>query len=239
MLNELLIVISFYSKRNRGNLLNLLTSLEGFEGEVLVVENIDSDAISSLTDIDAEVILNVNRGMNIGAWNRGFLERRDYDTYLFLQDECFLKKDGYVEAILSRFKKNPKLGMLGESLNRKWNHPWETLTNSPLNNYCDDHFIGSGCSRRVDTYLSAMQSWGVDPGETGAHLRSLVWAIRGDVLRQMGGFPIGNNKGECIAAEISVSRRVIQMGLEFDQIDRAPFFYFGHLEWRSDGSSKV
>jgi hypothetical protein len=129
--------------------------------------------------------------------------------------------------------------MLGESLNRKWNHPWETLTNSPLNNYCDDHFIGSGCSRRVDTYLSAMQSWGVDPGETGAHLRSLVWAIRGDVLRQMGGFPIGNNKGECIAAEISVSRRVIQMGLEFDQIDRAPFFYFGHLEWRSDGSSKV
>jgi hypothetical protein len=105
MLNELLIVISFYSKRNRGNLLNLLTSLEGFEGEVLVVENIDSDAISSLTDIDAEVILNVNRGMNIGAWNRGFLERRDYDTYLFLQDECFLKKDGFVEAILSRFKK--------------------------------------------------------------------------------------------------------------------------------------
>jgi hypothetical protein len=78
----------------------------------------------------------------------------------------------------------------------------------------------------------------IDAGNTGFHLRSLCWAFRGDVLRAMGGFPIGKNKGECIAAEIGVSRKVLQLGFEFDQITPNPFCYIGHGEWKADGSSK-
>jgi hypothetical protein len=238
MLSELCIVVSYYARGNADTLLELLTAIDGHGCNLIVVENIDAGSVSSLPELDVEVIQNENCGMNIGAWNYGFLRNKNYDAYLFLQDECFVKRSGFVDAILNRLNGDKDIGMLGETINRKWAYSWQELRDSNLNYFEPDHTGAGAPARRVEAYLAAMQAWGVPPGVSGEHLRSLAWAFPGDVMRKMGGFPVGRNKGECIAAEIAVSRRIIAMGLSIDQIAQEPFSYFGHVEWRSDGSSK-
>lgn len=180
-----------------------------------------------------------NRGMNIGAWQQGFLARPNEDFYFFFQDECFIKQPGYIEACIQRFSDYPRLGMLGESLNLKWNHPWDNLRHSRMNWVDSEHQINGERVPRVEFYLATLERMGITPGESGLHLRSLCWSFRGTALRSIGGFPIGDNKGECIAAEIGVSRHIQQHGYQFDQISDTPFFYIGHREWRDDGSSKA
>lgn len=233
------IIISYYYARPLDRLIALLVSLSEFRDQITVVVNGNLGDLTPLYAQGVRVILRENEGMNIGAWSRGFLERGDADLYIFLQDECFLKRRNFVQAIESIFRSNGSLGMVGESLNPRWAKPWELLNSEGVNVYEVEHLINGIPSRRVDTYLHFMHSWGIKPGASGAHLRSLVWALPGEVMRALGGFPIGRNRGECIAAEIAVSRKVIMMGYQISQISESPFTFFGHSEWRPDGFSKL
>ncbi len=233
------VVVSYYAARNSFSLLRLVDSLVAYSCQLTVVVNTDFPISLPKENRRVKFVQHRNVGMNIGAWNRGFIEDCESDYYLFLQDECFLRRADFVDYICNRFRCEENLGMLGESLNERWAFPWENLQASALNHSEEDHFIEGVKARRVDTYLYAIRKWGVNPGTTAEHLRSLVWAFPGEVLRKLGGFPIGNNKGECIAAEISVSRKVADMGLKFDQFTAQPFAFFGHTEWRPDGKSKV
>jgi hypothetical protein len=239
-LSNFAVIVSFYQPRPADDLQNLLSALESFQQQTVIVINSDHAGSDPTTHTLAgrQAIVRENIGMNIGAWNEGFLANPGEDYYFFLQDECFIKQPGFFEACIARFSANPKLAMLGESLNHKWNHPWDILSGSGLNWRDADHLINGESVPRVDFYLKTMQSMNIDAGNTGLHLRSLCWAFRGDVLRAMGGFPFGKNKGECIAAEIGVSRKVLQLGFEFDQITPNPFCFIGHREWKADGSSK-
>jgi hypothetical protein len=81
--------------------------------------------------------------------------------------------------------------------------------------------------------------WGINPGVTGRHLRSLVWGFSNESLSRLGGFPIGSTKEECIASEIAVSKKIEQLGLSVTQISDTPFTFFKHEEWRADGTSKI
>ena len=232
------IIISHYSVRPLEELRQLLKQLAGYRDQICVVINQEADAPAHDLIANVQVLTNPNLGMNIGAWNRGFLDDPDADLYFFLQDECFLKRDGFIQASIDRFRKDARLGMLGETINRRWAHPWPVLLTSSLNQIDAEHCAGGIPTGRVSAYLAAMKGWGVDPGRSAEHLRSLVWAFPGAVLRLLGGFPVGVNRGECVAAEIAVSRKVVSLGYRFDQISDVPFFYFGHSEWRSDGLSK-
>jgi hypothetical protein len=235
------IIISYFASRDLSSLKRLVNDLSMLNFEVIIVVNYDKfDVVldSYFSQLSHKVIWNKNLGMNIGAWNRGFHANPSADFYLFLQDECFLKKDGFIGSLTSRFRRELDLGMLGESINRRWAQPWPTMANSNLNRLDIGHFVEGRPARRVDCYLNAMRNWGVNPGVTGEHLRSLVWAFPGNVLRKLGGFPLGRDKGECIAAEIAVSREIVNMGYRFDQVSPTPFTFFGHSEWRPDGSSK-
>ena len=233
-----IIVVSFYDKRDDDELNELLRLLQPYNEQILVVVNTDDLIFQPCVPSNIRSLPNANIGMNIGAWDRAFKEYPDQDVYIFLQDECFLKRDGFLNFIVNRFHSEPLLGMVGESLNYKWAMPWDQLRQSPLNSNAPEHLAHGNVVGRVDCYLQAMKNWGIDPGQTGIHLRSLIWAFRGKVLRELGGFPLGGNKGECIAAEIAVSRQVASLGYEFDQLVETPFFFFGHSEWRADGSSK-
>lgn len=241
ILENLTIVISFYAGRPTENLRKLLVDLENFKKQIIIVVNNDNlnDTKIKRNTAGWQTIIRPNQGMNIGAWQEGFLEKSEKKYYFFLQDECFIKKSGFIKTCINRFKENPKLGMLGESLNKKWNHPWQFLAQSSLNWKDKDHEINGSQVPRVDFYVQKMKDLGIDHGASGLHLRSLCWIFRGDVLRFLGGFPIGSNKGECIASEIGVSRKVLQLGYEFDQVAPAPFNFIGHAEWQADGSSKI
>jgi hypothetical protein len=237
---DMLIVISYYFSRPDKNLFDLLLSLKKvFAGRIVVIVNSDNN-VSWSSPIDGVVFkYNKNVGMNIGAWNRGYLDNPDANFYLFLQDECFVKRADFFYSILAKFESEPDIGLLGESINCKWDIDWATLSESALNSLEADHLIDDRVVRRVDMYLHMMRFWGVNPGSSGRHLRSLVWALPGRVMRELGGFPIGQNKGECIASEIAVSRKIVNLGYRVEQFDLNPFTFFGHREWRADGLSKI
>lgn len=232
MQSNTLIVISHYALRDSTRLSALLKQVSPLSKNILLV--INDDRITSQFDgnfMEVPAILRPNTGMNIGAWNAAFQRYPIYKNYIFLQDECEIVRDDFISAYESELAK-AGIGMTGESINHKWDRPWQDVYESPLN-----YPVSQKCSR-VEYYLSLMDLWGINPGKTGRHLRSLVWGFNHDALSRIGGFPSGTDKESCIASEIAVSKKIEQLGLSVTQAGNAPFSYIRHEEWRTDGSSK-
>lgn len=234
-----LIVISFYDRRQTDQLYDLLGSLgrhsAGGEFDVLVVVNQARHVPIALppTPFKATVIYRENTGMNIGAWDAGWRRSKDYMYFVFLQDECLVQQDGWLRALIRRVDA-PGVGMVGESLNLKWDKSWPELERINKGAIMPDHLVDGRPAERVAVYLHCMRQWGIDPGMSGRHLRSLVWAFRRDVLERIDGFPVGANYGECIAAEISVGRAVEALGLSVAQCSEKEFTFIWHREWNQD-----
>ncbi len=171
-----------------------------------------------------------NTGMNIGAWDHGWRSLSGYAHYLFLQDDCLVVREGWLAGYLTRAA-DPEIGLLGESLNKAWDKPWAKLAEERKGEVLPDHIIDGQPAERVALYLDFMARTGIDPGENGRHLRSLTWFARRDVLERIDGFPIGATYGECIAAEIAVSRKVAAAGLRVEQTSPEPFHFIRHADW--------
>jgi hypothetical protein len=234
-----LLVISYYDRRQNDDLRRLLDSLAQFPAGdgydvCVVVNSTSSDRISlGRTSTPVRVIYRENLGMNIGAWDHGWRTNRSYDDYLFLQDECYVVRDNWLTAFRQRAAE-PDMGMVGESLNHSWDRRWEVLRKEQEGVLLPGHTINGKPLNRVDYYLRFFEEAGIDRGHSGRHLRSLVWYFRAEVLEQMEGFPQGRNYGECIAAEIGVSKRVESLGLRVEQLNDEAFRYIRHREWNQD-----
>jgi hypothetical protein len=233
-----LVIISHYASRPRDDLLSLLGEVLSVTPHVLVAINDDAAMSPQRTLLLGSVnaIVLPNEGMNIGAWRRGYEMAGVYDTYIFLQDECTVLSGSFVHAYVNGLS-DPATGMIGEAFNPKWLRTWDEIRDSELNYELDPTEYGD--TRRVDYYLACMRRWGIDPGPTGRHLQSLVWAFNRSGLDAIGGFPLGRQKEECIAAEIAVTRAVEHRGLQAKQMGHRPFEYIHHKEWRRDASGKV
>jgi hypothetical protein len=232
-------IISFYDRRPVEPLELLLRSLTAHEGgapfSTLVVVNSTGNFrlpphICSQVD---EVLYRQNLGMNIGAWEEGRQRYGAGEILLFLQDECFAVRRGWAAKFLEEAG-DERVGLVGESVNANWDRPWEQLRREQGGNPLPEHFLSGAPANRVDVYLDMMRRHNIDPGTSGLHVRSLAWAARSNVLSDIGGFPIGANYGECIGAEIAVSRAIASQGLQLKTVGALPFEYFRHREWNQD-----
>ena len=226
-------------------LLRLLRQLRALKLPSLVVINhssselfLDLSCVSGLCD---DILVRPNEGMNIGAWRFGAQAYCDMQNYHFFQSECFIKRPDFLERYTSMLE-NPKNGIVGDSLNLKWNYSWKDIESYELNfpvrvvpgEYTDHEnlsVIRAGelvC--RVPYYRRKLRQWRCPEGDTALHLRALNWSFRGDVFRSID-FPVGFSKHECIAAEIAVSRMIASQGLLVRQSNINPFYYVGHDEW--------
>ena len=236
MADKFTAIISNYAPRGNLGVSNLINQLIDVVDRIIIVINDDSCAFLH-KKISNEIIriTRPNTGMNIGAWSEAIEYISDSDYTIFLQDECRLLRADFIDNykyLLSQ----PNIGMIGESVNPKWDCEWLEISNSRLN-YLINFSNGQSISR-VSYYLECMKKWNINPGIRSTHLRSLVWAFNKKGIDAIDHFPIGLNKEECIAAEIAVSRKLIQKGLEFRQSDSSSFTYFEHHEWQKDGFSK-
>jgi GT2 family glycosyltransferase len=235
--SRILVVISYYDARPPANLLNLLRAIEtrdaGLKFDICIVVNRESGRNVDLPKLTASVRLlsRPNTGMNIGAWDYGWRENPDYDYYVFLQDECVILRDGWLQGLIDCVM-DPSVGIVGECINRRWLKSWTELTwSGDDDGSAATATAGNLIAKRARLALEFMAARGIPPGESGCHVRSLVWAISRETLRQLEGFPIGSDYEECIAAEISVSRRIESFGLSVQQAYRTPFFFVGHSQW--------
>ncbi len=228
------VVVSFYDQRSTGQLRRLIRSMSEFDAGLdyclVIVVNQGSGRAHRVPAVAGAVMIErPNIGMNIGAWDAGWRANRGAEGYLFLQDDCVIVRDGWLQAFVDAGDRGASL--VGESFNENWNRPWDELRCVRGTLALRQHRLGGRDANRVDVYLDFMRRHGVAPGTTGAHLRALVWYLPGAALEALQGFPIGRNYGECIAAEIAVSRRVEQLGLEFTQVAQQPFTFIQHAGW--------
>lgn len=234
-----LVVISYYDRRNTDCLQALLASMAAYPAglpfEALIVVNQTREA--TLTSVNApfpiEIAYRENTGMNIGAWDAGLKLRPNHHFYLFLQDECLVARENWLSAFVERCAE-PNIGLVGEAFNPAWDAPWQRLKAIHAGATLPDHYIDGRPEPRVDVYLHHMKRWGIDPGPCGRHLRSLAWAASRDALRVVEDFPIGSDYGECIAAEIAVSRKAENAKLKLAQVRATPFYFIRHREWNQD-----
>jgi len=241
-MNELSVVISAYKPRGIARALQLAQKIKMHVDQVFVVINCDGvekPIEPSRAQAHEEPILTVERpntGMNIGAWSHGVSLCSPKNAVLCLQDECELQREDFAEAYFKQLAR-PGVGMVGDSLNPKWNQPWEHLHKSGLN-YPVEVYQGRTMPR-VNYYLDCFRRWGIKAGNTGRHLRALSWGLSVAARDALTKLPLGRHKEECIAAEIGVCRYVEEnLGLSVEQIDSMPFRYFSHVEWDPSGISK-
>lgn len=238
MNNKNLVVISYYDKRPACFLYELLDSLSYFESgnyfNVLIVVNRTNGQIPAIGQykFPIEVVERKNIGMNIGAWEFGWRSRPDYTNYLFLQDDCYVIRDNWLGAFIEHTSTR-QIGLIAESINFNWDHPWSTLWKMNQFVTMSEHTL-PGHNRpinRVDLYLHLLRKWGIEPGLTGKHCRSLILFLPNHALHTINGFQIGKNYGECIASEIAISRAIIASNLEIIQVSENPFTYIKHADW--------
>jgi hypothetical protein len=117
---ENLVVISYYDQRPIDTLFALLDQIRsvdpGAPFDVCVVVNAEKSTPTRLPDRHngIEVLHRENRGFNVGAWQHGWQAKPDYAFYLFLQDECVIRRPGWLAAFANAARK-PRAGYAGES----------------------------------------------------------------------------------------------------------------------------
>jgi len=229
-----LVVISHYDKRPVKNLLGLLKSIvdheAGTDFDVCIVVNQESGFPVELPGLPFRhtLLYRTNLGMNIGAWDHGWRENLGYEHYIFLQDECIVRRNGWLSGLIECLR-IPGTGMVGECVNYRWCKPWSELTADNNGNASDPK--ARLLANRARLCLEFIRSRNISAGDTARHLRSLVWGFTRETLQELEGFPIGHNYDECVAAEIAVSRQVENMGLRIAQAHRFPFYYVVHSQW--------
>jgi hypothetical protein len=233
--NSTLIVISYYAARAPNHLDSLLSQLKLITNNIIIIIN-DDNVIDDQFSVyyGLKCIRRNNIGMNIGAWWSGFNNFPNYKYYIFLQDECVILNNNFIDIYKSLLDNN-QIGLVGESINFKWDKSWSELSKSFLNYRINNDIL----IPRVDFYLDMFKKWDISPGTSGIHMRSLVWGLSHLTLEKIGPFPFGRSKEECIAAEIAVSKKIESLGLSVQQSSPSPFFYIKHIEWQSDGLRKI
>lgn len=231
------VVVSYYDARPAAPLQALVRGLlsgdAGAPFELRVVVNHDPALATPVAlDLPAGITVAVreNVGFNIGAWEHGWRMDPPRDAYLFLQDECVVRATPWLSPFV-RAAEQPGVGLVGERLSPPWNAPWDELARRFAGHSLPGHEIEGRAAERIACYLHYLRAHGIDPGAKGDHLQTLALFARRSVLVAMGGFPVGRNYGEAIAAEIGTSKRVQTLGLGLREVGREPFTVFAHPQW--------
>jgi len=239
-----MVIISYWVEREAKSLFSLIEHLFGCEAgapfSLTVVCNGGDERPMGLPRRFAERGVNVlnreNRGFNIGAWDFGWRAEKGHEHFLFLQDDCYVVREGWLGGFLEAMNRGSNIGLLGESFRRPWSRPWEELKGPEHNVFAKGHETGGRRMRRVDLYLDFLWRRGIPPGESARHLQALALFASREVLTEIGGFPTGGSYGESIGAEIAISKKVEAHGYSTALAGLRPFYYFGHREWTEKGS---
>lgn len=236
------VVVSHYNAWPTDQLIRLLDQTlalrpdRPFHTRVVVNRALDKDLVLPSRHAHVDILYRGNAGYNIGAWDLGWRDEPAFDAYLFLQEECVLRGRGWLDAFIHRLR-DPCVGLVGESL--VWERPWRELEATQHRPDGDLFRIDGLPVDHFACYYEHMRRQGVERGATGAHLQSLIWAARRDVLEKIGPFPVGLDYGEAVSAEILVSKKVQTLGLAVCQVGWLPFTRIEHPQWKTPWPKRV
>ena len=233
------VVVAAWTGNPHDYLRGLVASIEehpaGADFDLFVVANgLDYELPPELASSVGEVIVRENVGFNIGAWEEGWRRLTGRTRFLFLQDDCLVKKHGWLRDFVEVFDAAPACGLVSENLIRDWNRPWDELF-VPAPKTRSARSVSQEQAARARRYHAQLEAWGIVPGTTARHLTSVVHFTSREVLEAVGGYTVAEEYEAAIAAEIGFSRKVEAAGYELRQVGRHIHSRIGHREWPSGG----
>ena len=184
----------------------------------------------NLSNIFKKLLVRENTSFNLGAWDYAWRILPQYDNYLFMQDDCYIKKNNWLKDFIQCFNSIEKCGLVGEYLNKSWDMPWTELTGSDSKKK-----VSKKKRERAEFYIETLRKWGIPKSETASHLTSVVHFASRKILEEVDGYIITNDYNEAIAAEIAFSKKIQNKGYEIVQIGKRRHSRIGHRQWMSDG----
>lgn len=168
-----------------------------------------------------------NQGYNIGAWDAGWRAAPGYDRYLFVQDECVLRRPGWLAAFAARHDAIGAPALIGEAM--MWGGlSWEAVTEDTRRKFMP---AGAG-ENPIDSHRALLREMGIDEGDEATHLQSLVLYADGGLLRAMDGLPSRSAYREAVGCEIGISRKAASCGATLAQLNpEARFHVITHPQW--------
>lgn len=237
------VIICYWVGRSPAPLYSLLRQMErvpaGAEFDVLVVCNGGDTSplrLPPLFDGEKYRVLNrANSGWNLGAWQAGWKAQPDYDYYLFLQAECFIKKPNWLGRFLFRFSLDSGIGLLGERL--MWQGmTWEYVREATAIDIPEAVTQSPEILDSLREYQAALRAHDIDPGRFGTHLVSVVLFTSLEILKKTDGFIfLGDKYSEAVSTEIGFSRKVENLGYRIAQLTDDSFGHIGHTQWTDMG----
>jgi hypothetical protein len=188
---------------------------------------------AELLHLFADVFVRQNTGHNLGAWDHAWRQLSGYDRFLFLQDDCLVKRPNWLRDFTRCFDSTPACGLVGEHLIRDWDRPWSELTDQNGRDGRDDRASEQAALARF--YRKTLARWGIPEGPTARHLTAVVHFTSRSILEEVGGYNLGRTYQEAIAAEIGFSRKIESRGYSLVQIGRRRHSRIGHPQWNRQG----
>jgi len=240
------VVVSYWNGRPASKLHRLLAEMRkvdpGAPFDLVVVCNGGDKAPLRLParfdDLRPRVLDRENVGFNIAAWEHGWRADPGYDYFLFLQDDCYLKRASWLSGFESRFELDPGIGLLGELVAYD-QMSWDYVRKVFYTTFWADPSEWTEPAHPIDTYRALFDRRGIPWSDLANHLPSIILFSSRRILEEVGGFPyFGPSYREAIAGEFAISRLVESRGYRISKVTDYPFDLIGHPQWASNGKAR-
>lgn len=237
------VVVSFWNGRSAGPLYRLLSQMRKVDSgspfdTVVVCNGGDEEPLrlpSKFADLRPQILDRENQGFNIGAWDHGWRNAGDYEYYLFIQDDCFLKGRSWVSGFESRFDQDAGIGLLGEHVVYD-RMTWDHVRRWTFSDYWGEPSGWPEPVHPIDRFRSLFEARGIPWSDFGQHLPTIILFSSRRVLEEIGGFPyFGPSYQEAIASELAISRLVESKGYRIAKVTDQSFQMIGHPQWSPRG----
>lgn len=229
------VVVSIWDGNPSDYIFSLVDSLQRYDAgvpyDIYLCANGESYELpKNLSNIFKKVFIRENTGFNLGAWDYAWRKLPNYDFYLFIQDDCFIRTKSWLKDFIKCFCSVEKCGLVGEYLNRSWDMPWSELTGAD-----GEHKVSPKKRKRAEFYIETLRRWGIPEGKTASHLTSVVHFTARKILEEVDGYNIVRDYQNAIVAEIAFSKKIQNKGYKIVQIGKTRHSRIGHRQWISDG----
>lgn len=227
--NKLFSLLSQMLKKEAGCEFGLVIVCNGGDQKPLILP-------AKFQKLNPVVLNRENIGYNIGAWNFGWQSvKSDYIYFMFLQDECFLKKKNWLSNYEYRFSNDDKVGLLGEVI--MWDRmTWHYIRQATDRDLGVDWYDKSQ-PHPIEFYQTYLSENNIPKGDLGSHLQSIILFTSSKIMTDIGGFPIGAAYHEAVACEIGISKLIESKGYRISKVNDYPFKLIGHSQW--SGTYKI
>jgi hypothetical protein len=175
-----------------------------------------------------EIVYRPNQGYNIGAWEYGWRCDSESEYFLFLQEECLIRRPNWLFAFVQAMNR-PGVGLVGEL--DAWNRPWQELEalGSDWNGHKLMEYASDGRRHgRFEIIDHVLSQQSLHRGKTGHHLQSIILASSRHALEKVDGFLTGSTKWEAIASEIAITKQFEKHGYQIQLVGYLPLTYIDH-----------